>query len=212
MSGIGPTDVYEPIITTTDPPVVPGRQNQSLWIPHKFFRSFWSLLSNQSGKYSFRHNIQKKLAVKKCKILEVLQSYMVADPEEGLFSILKLCRMFRIFRIAKVSRPRDPKAIDDGPSLTFIIRYTSGLFPITASLKIIRDANGPRIPDWHNENLRIMIRTILASTGELCFMLTLLRIRDPRTVKLIDPNWVRSKSVDLCLGLFLFYFDKMVRK
>ena len=50
---------------------------------------------------------------------------MVADPDEGLFSILKLCRMFRIFRIAKVSRPGlfNRRFID--------IILTSGLFPVS---------------------------------------------------------------------------------
>ena len=50
---------------------------------------------------------------------------MVADPDEGLFSILKLCRMFRIFRIAKVSRSGlfNHRFID--------IILTSGLLPVS---------------------------------------------------------------------------------
>ena len=100
---------------------------------------------------------------------------MVADPDEGLFSILKLCRMFRIFRIAKVSSPG---------LLNRHFQFKPFPLPVYFRLPIMINMTA-KSPDRHNENLRIMIRSILASTGELCFMLTLLRTRDLRTTNII---------------------------
>ena len=100
---------------------------------------------------------------------------MVADPDEGLFSILKLCRMFRIFRIAKVSSPG---------LLNRHFQFKPFPLPVYFRLPIMINMTA-KSPDRHNENLRIMIRSILASTGELCFMLTLLRTRDLRATNII---------------------------
>ena len=105
MSGFGHIDVQ----STTDRP---GRTSKPVVCRSQISVSVLFGTYNQTNQENTHLRFEyKKLVFKKSKILEVMQSYMVADPEEGLFSILKLCRMFRIFRIAKVSRSRDPKTI-----------------------------------------------------------------------------------------------------
>ena len=178
----------------------------SLWVhraapfvdPGKFSRFSWNLLSNQSGKYFkvYRKTPWTCEQFSKNKGSKYFKVTWLPTQKKDSFQFWSFVECFEYLELQKFLAPG-------------ILRPLFGVNFRSTSGSIYTYSNCTRIPGWHNENLRIMIRTILASTGELCFMLTLLRIRDLRMVSI----WLEyGRSVDLCLGWFSFHFNKMIPK